>query len=601
MRMVHALIGALVGVGTVVGSAGAAEARVVETEGVVAARSLAVLVLEGTPAEYQHGFNWIGEGSDTLLGLITTIDTLAFDPEFGGLVIRLKGASLSSTQIEELGAAMERYRDEGKKIHLFSEYYDPGALLLGSYADEVILQEGGFVSFPGIHMEEMYLASMLEWVGVKAQLVQVGDYKGANETMTRSEPSEAWDRNISSLLDAMYGEMRAKLKDGRRMTDRELDRAMEEAWSASGEEAMEVGLIDSVVDLPELKVHLSDEYNTEISWVTDPYDVGGSSAPDFSNPFALFTQMSKPRTVSIDHPTIAVLHIFGTIVDGDSSEGGMFGGGTQTGSRTIRNAIEDIIKEDEIEGVIIRINSPGGSAIASEVMWQGLERLREHKPVWVSVGNMAASGGYYVLSGGEKVYVNPSSVVGSIGVVGGKYAMGNVYEKLKINVVERSRGPVSELMSSSSPWDARQVALVREEMTETYDLFTSRVKAGRRGIDLSETAEGRLFLGERAIELKMADEIGGIDDAINDLADELDMGDYDVVHYPEPPSFDQVLREMLGGFMEAPVVSVNPVEATLRAVLGEDRYTAIVDQLNAMMLLRDEKVLLVSPHVFIVR
>jgi protease-4 len=279
----------------------------------------------------------------------------------------------------------------------------------------------------------------------------------------------------------------------------------------------------------------------------------------------------------------------------------VFGGGTQTGSRTVRNAIEGIIKEDDIEGVIIRINSPGGSAIASEVMWQGIERLREHKPVWVSVGNMAASGGYYVLSGGDKVYVNPSSVVGSIGVVGGKYALGDVYDKLKINVVERSRGPVSGLMSSSSPWNERQVGLIREEMTEVYDLFTSRVEAGRRGIDLDQTAEGRLFLGERAIELKMADEIGGIDDAINDLADELDLVDYDVVHYPEPPSFDQVLREMLGGFMKAPSASINPIEATLRSVLGDDRYAAIVDQLNAMMLLRDEKVLLVSPHVFIVR
>jgi ClpP class serine protease len=265
MRIVYALIGVVLCVANV----SAAELRVEASEA-RAARSLAVLEIEGTPSEFQHGFNWIGEGSDTLLGLITTIDTLAFDPEFDGLVIRLKDAVLGSTQIEELGTAMARYRDEGKKIHLFAEYYDPGALLLGSYADEVILQKGGFVSFPGIHMEEMYLASMLEWVGVKAQLVQVGDYKGANETMTRSAPSEAWDRNISGLLDAMYGEMRAKLKEGRDLSDRELDRAMEEAWSASGEEAIEVGLIDAEVDLPELKTHLSDEYNTEITWAGSP-------------------------------------------------------------------------------------------------------------------------------------------------------------------------------------------------------------------------------------------------------------------------------------------------------------------------------------------
>lgn len=563
--------------------------------------SLAVLEINGVPVEHDTGMSWLGDGADTLLGLVNTIDTLAFDEEFDGLVIRLKDAGFSTTQVEELGQAIDRYQEEGKKVHVFAEGYDTGGLMLASYADEVLLQSGGYVSFPGMHMEEMYLADMFEWVGVKAQMVQVGDYKGANETATRSGPSDAWDQNISSLLDGMYGNMRTIMMNGRGLSERQLDKAMTVAWAASGEEAMKVDLIDGVVDLPELKDHLAEFYDSKVTWVTNPYAVKEQSM-DFSNPFAFLGKMSKADKVTVDHPTIAVLHINGVIVDGDSGKGGMFGGGDQVGSRTIRNAIEEIIKEDMIKGVVIRIDSPGGSAIASEIMWQGINRLKEHKTVWVSVGGMAASGGYYVLVGGEKVYVNPSSIVGSIGVVGGKYAIGDVYERLHLNIVERSRGPVASL-NGTGEWDASQLAFVREEMTDTYNLFTSRVEAGRHGIRLNKTAEGRLFVGTDAIGLKMADEIGGLDNAINDLASEKDLVDFDVAHYPSPPSFENMIQNMLGGFIQAPgmVAGQSQIELTLRALLGEQRYLSVVDEINGMMLMRDEHVLLISPKALIFR
>lgn len=560
--------------------------------------SLAVVEVSGTPAEVDVGFTWLGDGSNTLLGMVNTIDTLAYDKEFEGLVIRLKDSALGVTQVEEIGQAISRYRKTGKKVHVFAEGYNTSDLLLASFADEIILQAGGFVSFPGLHMEEMYMADTLSWVGVQAQLVQVGDYKGANETMTRSAPSQAWDQNISGLLDGMYANMRSIIMDGRGMNDRRLDDAMGVVWAANGEEAIEADIIDAVVDLPELKVYLEEQYDAEIDWVADPYSVAERGV-DRSSPLAMFgALMADSGPVHIDHPTIAILHIEGTIIDGDSASGGMFGGGSSVGARTIRNTIETMLKEDLIEGVVVRINSPGGSAIASEVMWQGIERLKSEKPVWVSVGNMAASGGYYVLSAGDKVFVNPSSVVGSIGVVGGKYAMGELYEKAKINIVERSRGPMGDLFSASSPWDAAQLKLMREEMTETYDLFTSRVEAGRRGINLDETAAGRLFVGSDAIGLRMADEIGGLDDAINGLAGELEMGDFDVIHFPQPPSFEDMFLGSLGQFLQSPATTLgtSQLEVMLRSILGDQRYLAVVDTLNALSLLRDEKVLLVSPR-----
>lgn len=565
--------------------------------------SLAVIELEGSPAEVEVGYSWLGDGTDSLLGIISTIDTLAYDREFSGLVIRLKDTALRTTQVEEIGAAIQRLQDAGKKVHVFAEGYGTNDLLLASFADEAILQQGGYVSFPGLHAEEMYLADTLAWLGVKAQLVQVGDFKGANEEMTRSEPSPQWSQNIEGLLDGMYANIRAMMMQGRDLSETELDEAMRVIWAASGEEAILSGVIDAEVDLPDLRAHFEDEYEAKVNWVSDPYDTGESSVR--VSPLAIFSGVSSQpqQAVHIDHATIAVLHIYGTIIDGDSTSGGLFGGGSSVGSRTIRNAIETILSEDLIKGVIVRVDSPGGSAIASEVMWQGIERLKSEKPVWVSVGSMAASGGYYVLSAGDKVFVNPSSIVGSIGVVGGKYAMGELYDKAKINIVERSRGPMGDLFSSTTPWDSDQIAMMHSEMRKTYDLFTSRVVDGREDIDLSKTAEGRLFVGSDAIELKMADEIGGLDDAINGLAAVVGISDFDVVHYPQPPSFEEVLMEQFGQFLRSPQVAVNfnPFEKMLRSMLGESRYNAIVDSLNAISLLQDEKVLLVNPRVIYFR
>jgi protease-4 len=570
--------------------------------------AVAVVEIEGTPTGQPMAMSLFAEQETTLLELVETFDTLAFDDEFDGVVIRLKDAALGLTHVEELGAAIKRVREQGKRVHLIAENYGPSELMLGSFADEVILQHGGAVSLPGMYMEEMYLADTLKWAGVKAQLVQVGDYKGANEQMTRAEPSPQWDANINQLLDSMYANQRGMLASGRSMSQDELDKAMQTAWWADGQQAVDAGLIDAVVDLPQIRAHLGEQYGTtEVAWTPNPYEARGAGM-DYSNPFALFGQLMRPQvTPRPTDPTIAVLHIQGVIVDGDSSLGGPFGGGPSVGSRTIRNAIEKIYKEDNVKGVVVRVDSPGGSAIASEVMWKGLTRLAEKKPVWVSVGEMAASGGYYVLSAGQKVYVNPSSIVGSIGVVGGKYALGELMGRGKINVVSRARGPYAALMSTTEPWDDSQVNLIRTKMKETYDLFASRVSAGRPGIDLSQTAEGRLFTGDKAVGLKMADAIGGLDDAVNDLAAHVGVSPDEVLHYPEPPSFEEMLENAFGGFVRAPGVAAQPritgaaVIEPFRAVLGDRRFEMFRDALNTAALLQDERVLLVSPRVIDVR
>lgn len=570
----------------------------------VAARQAHVGMLEisGTPAEERGPFDWlIGSADPTLDDLVAAIEAAGDSAELRALVVRLKDCALSATQVEELGAAIRYARGAGKTVHIFGEMIGPADLLLASYADEVILQAGGMVSFPGLYMEEMFLADTLAWAGVKADMVQIGDYKGASEMLANTSPSPAWERNISALLDALYERQRETIKRNRGMDDAELDAALLGAWAATADEARALGLIDAAIDLPDLGDHLANKVGGKVAWEDVP--VGDAANPlDMANPFALFqTLLRAPRNTTTGE-TLAVVHIAGPIIDGDSGSGLL--GGRSVGSRTIRNALEDLREDENIRGVIVRVDSPGGSATASEVIWQGIRRLAEKKPVWTSVGSMAASGGYYVSVAGSKIYVNPSSIVGSIGVVGGKIAMGGLYEKMRINVVARSRGPMAAMQGSLAPWSEHERAQVRAMMQKIYALFTDRVAAGRPGIDLSRTAEGRLFTGEDAVRLRMADEVGGLTDALTAMAAQLGLAEYDVKHYPAPKSLNELLEETLGSAGRRAALDPSPLPplaAALRETIGAREWPRAREMLGALLLLREQRVLLAMPRALIFR
>jgi protease-4 len=566
---------------------------------------VALLEISGSPGDRADPMGMLFGGSaPTLMDYVDVLHDAADDDEVDGLVIRLKDAAIGFTQVEELSAGIEAVRDAGKRVVVFAEGYGPTDLLLGASADHVILQQGGTVSAPGMYMEEMFLKDTLAWAGLKADMIQVGDYKGANEQMMRSEPSEAWDENISGLLDAMYGQLRSGLMEGRGLTDAELDQAMREAWMAPGSVAKRVGLIDMEADYADLWTGdaLADAFGDDIEYAGELLG-SGESQLDTSNPFALFSMLMEGPDVGTDGPTIAVLHLAGPIMDGESSSGGAFGG-ESVGSRTLRNAMSDIARDDNVLGCVVRIDSPGGSASASEMIWQGLQDLADEKPVWISIGSMAASGGYYSAVGGEKIYVNPSSIVGSIGVVGGKITGGELLDRVKVGVTERARGPRASMMSFSTEWNNDERALVRARMIQTYAQFANRVRAGRPGIDLDQVGEGRLFIGQDAVDLGMADAVGGLDDAIMDMAESLDLAEFDVVDFPAPPSFDELLEQAFGGFVRARDVSSDatlPLAGALEAALGTKRFEAVRDAANGIMLLQQEPVLLTMPRVVLIR
>jgi protease-4 len=281
------------------------------------------------------------------------------------------------------------------------------------------------------------------------------------------------------------------------------------------------------------------------------------------------------------------------------------------------------MRDGNVKAVVLRINSPGGSALASEVMWQSARHLAQKKPLIISVGGMAASGGYYLASSGDYIFADPAGIVGSIGVVGGKFVMKDLYEKLGLNTEKFAKGRNAGLFSQDEPWSDRQRRMVRNWMQQTYDQFTQRVMTTRSGkiADIDQVARGRIFLAKQAKDLGMVDELGGTDDAIAYAAKRanLDPGEYEIRTIPGR----RTLADLFGGGSDGPdasagaddddtrfpfklggsasLVNITVAPDSILNVLAPDLRKQIGQQIQFLQLLQQRPVVLMSPFVVTVK
>lgn len=588
----------------------AADGEVMVEDALAEADTVGWIELNGVLRESPVPFAWVAESDagPSLPGVLDQIAKVRDGADYKGLVIFLDQPDLTLTQCTAIADALVELRATGKTVMTFAEVYNLRDYLIASAADMVLLQHKGSVELSGIAVEEMYLAGMLEKIGVKPDLMQVGKYKGADETMMRSEPSKAWDENFDALLDGLYEESISRIVDGRGMTREEVEALLADSWTLTDQELLERRVVDQVVDRDLFDV-------TEVSFgETFEWDAElgqSATAMDTSNPFAMFSVLFAEPTLETDRPTIAVIHADGPIMSGDSSLGdGMFSD-ESIGSRTMVYALEDALYDENIQGVVIRLDSPGGSALASEVIWQAVREVGQEKPVFAVVGSMAASGGYYIVSGADQIYVQPHSILGSIGVVGGKITLGGLYDWAGVTIVRRSRGPGGDLFNSVEPFTADQRVTVRKALENVYDQFIDRVEMGRgdRLPEVGKVAEGRLFTGTTSIENGMADKLGGVNEALADLADQLGLveGEYDVVNLPGPLSLNEYLTGLFGVSSPASAAQsalgseLPAFMQTARQLLGPVAWRNISRSMQGMMLLQNEPVLLMMPSAIVVR
>ena len=554
---------------------------------------------------------WLSE-AEADLSLQTVLDQLATvrDGEhYLGVVVYLDQPELTSTQVDAIYHAMREVRDAKKTVITFSQAYTTREYLLASAGDLIVLQHKGEVALEGLHVEEMYLRGLLDKLGVQPQMIQIGQYKGASEQMMRTGPSEAWSKNMDGLLDDMYAVMIDRIAKGRGLEPGEVEAIMADSWTLSDADLLRRGIVDRLATRDLIEV-TEIEFGDEFVWDTDMGRVlvgpaGGAMA---DNPLMMLGTLLAVPDQTTHGPTIAVLHLSGAIVSGDSDSGGGMFSGESIGSRTVEAFLDDALYDDNIRGVVIRLDSPGGSALASEVMWQSIREFGESKPIVCTVGGMAASGGYYIASACDEIYVEPQSILGSIGVVAGKINLKGLYDLVGISVHTRSRGPNADMLSSVSNFTDAEREKLTAAMTLVYQQFRDRVATGRgaRLKDLDAVDEGMLFTGRQCIQSGMADKLGGTDDAVKAMAAQLGLqeGAYEVMHLPPPISLADYLSSMLEG-PGLPFGLQSPESAGLltatRTLVGPQAWQQLSRALTGITLLREEQTLLLMPQVIVVK
>jgi protease IV len=546
------------------------------------------------PAE----FSLFGDDRLNLRTLVERLHTAKSDSNVKGILITLGQHGLGMAQAQEVRDALVAVKKSGKPVFVYADGYDTTDYIIASGASDVAMLEGGEIMIPGVGMEAMFARGLLDKVGVKADYVQIGEYKGADEQYTRTGPSEEMKGEMNRLVSAMYDQIVEGIATHRKLP-RETVQATIDEMVLSGQNARNRGFVDHLIDQDGVRELMSKKLGGEVMLLPN-YGQPQREPIDLSSPFSLLQALAKkPEPPTAAKPSVAVIYAEGVIVDGDGG-GGLFSEGG-VGSDTMRQTFRAAARDENVKAVVIRIDSPGGSALASEVMWQAARRLAAKKPVVISIGGMAASGGYYLASAGDKIYADNTAIVGSIGVVGGKFVLKDLFEKIGLKTESFQKGRNADLFSQNQPFTERQRTMVTSWMKQTYDQFTQRVMTTRKGKikDIDAVARGRIFIASQAKELGMVDEIGGINEAIADAAGKggLSQGGFDVkVHYVNGTAGSGPRA----AFPFQPKVEVNVADGFMQAVPPPLRK-ALGQQLRVIQLLQDRPVVLVSPYTITIK
>jgi protease-4 len=531
----------------------------------------------------------------TLRSIIERLHQVRDDKEMKGALILLGEGGVNFSQAQELRNALRDLTKAGKSTYVYADGYDTDTYIVASGAKHVCMLEGGEIMIPGVGLEATFYKGLFDKVGVKADYVQIGEFKGADEEYTRTEASPELKGELTKLTNSLYDQIVETIASSRKISKDDVKAIIDETI-LTGPAAKEKGLVDELTDQDDLRKLIAKDIGNDIDLVAD-YGRTREQA-DLSSPMAIFSLLMKKPEPQTSKPQVALIYAEGVIVDGEAGDGLFSQDGV--GSDTMRKAMRIAARDENIKAIVIRIDSPGGSALASEVMWQAVRHAAEKKPVIISIGSMAASGGYYLASAGDKIFADPSAIVGSIGVVGGKFVFKGVYEWAGINAEAFSKGKNAGLFSSSEPWDDRQKLMVTKWMEGTYKQFTERVMKTRGGKikDIDKVARGRIFVAKDAKALGMVDEIGGIDETLAYAAKDagLEPGHYDVRIVPAPKTLGDILT---GNGADAalafkPTIQISP-DSILNMASPELRRS-IARELQMVRILQDRPVVLMSPY-----
>lgn len=509
----------------------------------------------------REAFSLTGGGRGTeLRTAIDRLRELAKDDKLTGLLLRVEGVEVSLPDVVELRTAMHDFRAAGKKLACHTEDAANATYLVLAACDSIGLAPLGQIAITGPAAMPVHVKPLLDKLGVTADFLHVGAYKGAAEPLTRTEPSPEMKETLGAILDRRYQTMVDVIAMERKLAPDQVKGLIDNALFPS-EQAKTAKLVDEVSSFEDYRAKV-------VSGPWSKIELEPESDDTFSMTMkvARFIGAMPPAKPVGDH--VAVVYALGDIVDGGGD--GVLGARQQIASHTLVPALHALTADDSVKAVVLRIDSGGGSAQASELIWEAVTELKAKKPVVVSMSDVAASGGYYIASNATKIFAEADTLTGSIGVVGGKIAPGNALGNVGIKTYPMGRGKRATMMASLDPWTAEEKAVIQSSMEEVYKVFVGRVASGRgkKPEDIQPIAQGRVWTGTRAKELGLVDDIGGLDAALDEAKKlaKLDRASGIEVYPPAPTLRDFVVS--FGGGVHAPFGL--SVETALDSLAGID-------------------------------
>lgn len=544
----------------------------------------------------------------SLRDLVARIERATGDKALQGLALLLEGPTLGPAQREELVAALDRFKTSGKPVYVLAEVLGTGDYVLASRADHVSLVPGGEVGLTGLYAESPYIRGLLDLLGVQPDFLTCGDFKSAGETFMRSGPSPNAAAMQTWLLDSQFETYVELIAEGRGVDADKVRKWIDEGpYTAS--RAKKKGLIDAIEHRREFYARLRKKHGEKLRLLTG-YGQPTRQQIDLSSPLGLLQLYSQlmqgPRKVVNTKDTVAVVYLQGTIVSGSLPVSPL--GGAAAASATLSKTLGAVERDKTVKAVVLRVNSPGGSALASEVILDAVTRVRARKPLVVSMGDVAASGGYYVACRADSIYADRTTITGSIGVVSGKFATTGLWNRLGIQWSTRQRGKHAALLGSARVFSEDEHEKLQDMMDEIYDVFKQHVVEGRgkklvKSID--KIAGGRVYTGRQALELGLVDRLGGLSDAIGHAAQRAGIKDYDIRVVPRPRALLESLMGE-GGLLRlgVPTAGHERVDLLARVVpllstLEPRRAAAIRRVVGHLERLQHERVLLLGPEILI--
>ncbi len=478
--------------------------------------------------------------------ILNAIENAKYDDNIKGISINSIYVNAGISQTKAIRNKLAEFKESGKFVNAYADIYAQKAYYLASVADTVFINPVGAIDFKGLSSEVLFLKNLQEKTGVKMEVIRHGKYKSAVEPFLENEMSDNNREQISSFLNSIWSEMLADISESRNISVEDLNSIADGLLARNPKLAIENKLIDGAIYL--------DEYENKLKLAS------GVDLDEKLNTISLkdYISTGKGRIIETASDKIAVIYAQGEIIYGKGDE-------ESIGQELIINALREARKSNSVKAIVLRVNSPGGVALTSELIWREIEITKKELPIVVSMGDMATSGGYYIACNANKIIAEPTTITGSIGVFGVIPNISKLAENIGINAEQVSTNKGADY-SLFEPMTNEFRTVTQEGVEFVYTTFLDRVAAGRNMTvaEVDEIAQGRVWSGAEAKKIGLVDELGGLKEAVIEAAGLAGIMDYRVVNYP---SYKIDFEDRFSGF---PFASTK--EEILIKEFGEANY-----------------------------